>query len=90
MTAYSSELTSFRLVAPSESNTRPVVVDAVFRSAQSADRAWRHPEGHTASSQQKNLVRTVRPYTHEELRMIEEADRYPLDLRQQVRAFLEG
>jgi hypothetical protein len=32
----------------------------------------------------------VRPYTDEELRMIEQADEYPADLQEQVKAYLEG
>jgi len=76
-------------MVPNESNAVQVVVDAVFRPVQ-AERFWEHPEGHTAASQERSVVSTVRPYTDEELRMIEEADLYPPDLREQVRAFLEG
>lgn len=39
------------------------------------------------SKRRKNIARSFRPYTDEELRMIEEADRYPADLREQVKAF---
>lgn len=80
----------YRLMVPNESNAVRVVIDAVFRPAQNAERVWEHPEGHTAASQKPSVMKMVRPYTDEELRMIEEADRYPPDLREQVRAFLEG
>jgi hypothetical protein len=89
MTEYAPEQ-PYRLRVPNESNTVRVIVDAVFRPVQNANRFWEHPEGHTVSSQRGSIIRTIQPYTDEELRMIEEADQYPPDLRKQVRTFLEG
>jgi hypothetical protein len=89
MTEYATEQ-PYRTRVPNESNAVQIALETVVRSVPSADLVWNHPEGHTAASQQSNVVRTVRPYTAKELRMIEEADRYPPDLRKQVKAFLEG
>ncbi len=75
---------------PSESNAVWVTLDVVFRPVASSEQVFSHPEGHTAASQQYILVRSIRPYTEEELRLIEEADEYRADLREQVKAFLEG
>ncbi len=88
MTEYAPE--THRLVAFNESNAVRVALDTLGRVAQNSNRISEHPEGRTAASQPERIVRTIRPYTEEELAMLEEADRFPPDLHEQVRAFLEG
>ena len=74
---------------PSESNSVWVALDVLCRPTASSEPIFSHPEERTAASQQGSL-RSIRPYTDEELKTIEEADKYPVDLREQVEAFLEG
>ncbi len=87
MTEYAPQ--PWRLI-PSESNSVWIALDAVFRPIASSEQVLSHPEERTAASQQAGIARSIRPYTEEELRMIEGADKYPADLREQVKAFLEG
>jgi hypothetical protein len=87
MTEYAPQ--PFRPIS-SESNAAWVALDAVFRPTASSYQVFSHPEDRTAASQQGSVVWRIRPYTGEELRMIEGADKYPADLREQVKAFLEG
>jgi hypothetical protein len=79
----------YRLI-PSESSATWVALEKVLRPIASSEQVLSNLEGHTATSQRRTIARTVRPYTDEELRMIEKADEYPADLREKVRAFLEG
>ena len=81
-----------QLVAPNAASAGMIVLgalDAAFRTALITEQALESPEGRTAASQQERVIRGVRDYTEEELRVFEEADTYPPGLREQVRAFLE-
>jgi len=78
----------YRLI-PSESSATWVALEKVLRPTASSEQVLSNPEGHTATSQRRTIARTVRPYTDEELRVIEQADEYPADLREKARAFLE-
>jgi len=77
-------------LTPSESSAAWIALDNLLRPIASSEQVLSHPEGHTATSRREIITRTVRPYTDEELRMIEQADEYPADLREQVKAYLEG
>jgi hypothetical protein len=79
----------YRLI-PSESSAAWIALDKVIRPIASSEQVLSHPEGHTVTSRRRTIARTVRPYTDEELRMIEQADEYPADLQEQVKAYLEG
>jgi hypothetical protein len=78
----------YRLM-PSQPSSVWVALEAVLRPVASSEQVIRHPEGHTASSQQEILPRPTRRWTEDDLRIFAEEDELDPERAQRLRGFFQ-